>query len=126
MSDLSQFLNLAEEELDTSSLLLDNQHYRACVSRAYYAMYYATQALLINKNLASRTHKGVIQQFSQNFVKTGEVPVEMAKDLKRVYDLRQLSDYEAAISITQEEAEITLEAAEGFVSRVRVYLYREK
>ena len=121
MSGLSQFLSLAEEELETSKLVLGNQYYRASVSRAYYAMYYATQALLIAKNLARRTHKGVIQQFSQHFVKSGDFPTSMAKDLKRVYDLRQLSDYEAAISLTLEEAAMALEASAGFVSRVRVY-----
>ena len=113
---------LAEEELETSTLLLSNQHYRACVSRAYYAMYYATQALLISKNLKSRTHKGVIQQFSQNFVKSDDFPTSMIRDLKRIYDLRQLSDYEAAISLTSEETAKALEVSINFVSQVRVYL----
>lgn len=44
MSSASQFLELAEEELAASKLLLQNQHYRACISRAYYAMYYSTRA----------------------------------------------------------------------------------
>jgi uncharacterized protein (UPF0332 family) len=119
---INQFLTLAEEELATSQLLLNNQHCRAGVSRAYYAMYYATQALLTAKNITSRTHKGVIQQFSQHFIKTGDFPVSMAQDLKRNYDLRQLSDYEEAIALTQEQATQALAGSIEFVSRVRVYL----
>ncbi|EKV00172.1 hypothetical protein Lepto7375DRAFT_2271 [Leptolyngbya sp. PCC 7375] len=57
MSEASQFLELAEEELVASQLLLQNTYYRACISRAYYAMYYATQALLTTRDIGSRIHK---------------------------------------------------------------------
>lgn len=122
MSSVAPFLSLADEELETSRLLLSNQHYRAAVSRAYYAMYYATQALLASRNVTSRTHKGIIQQFSQHFVKPGELPTQMVTDLKRVYDLRQLSDYEAAVVLTLEQANIALGAAADFVHQVQTYL----
>ncbi|ASC70794.1 hypothetical protein XM38_017410 [Halomicronema hongdechloris C2206] len=49
MSSVSRLLNLAGEDLETSQLLSENKRYRACVSRAHYAMYYATQALLIQQ-----------------------------------------------------------------------------
>lgn len=122
MSPLDPFIALAEEELETSSLLLSNQRYRAAVSRAYYAMYYATQALLVTKNVISRTHKGIIQQFSQHFVKSGEFPTQRVTDLKRAYDLRQLSDYEAAVVLTLEQANMALGAATDFVHQVQIYL----
>lgn len=122
MSEIAQFLDLAHEELKSSRLLLENQHYRAGVSRAYYAMYYATQALLAAKNVVTRTHKGVMQQFSQHFVKSGDLPASMATDLKRAYDLRQLSDYEVAVALTLEQANMMLEAATAFVQQGQLYL----
>ena len=88
MSSLDPYITLAEEELETSRLLVSNQRYRVAVSRSYYAMYYATQALLVTKNVTNRTHKGMIQQFSQHFVKSGEFPTQSVTDLKRAYDLR--------------------------------------
>ncbi len=122
MSSVDPFLRLADEELETSQLLLNNQHYRAAVSRAYYAMYYATQALLASKNVTSHTHKGIIQQFSQHFVKSGELSTQMVTDLKRAYDLRQLSDYEAAVVLSLEQANMALDAAADFVLHVQTYL----
>ncbi|NEZ59931.1 HEPN domain-containing protein [Adonisia turfae] len=122
MSDASQFLDLAEEELVASQLLLQNTYYRACISRAYYAMYYATQALLTTRDIESRTHKGVLQQFSQSFVQSGDLPVSMAQNLKRTYGLRQLGDYEADVVLTEELATQALEAAVEFVEQVRRYL----
>jgi uncharacterized protein (UPF0332 family) len=126
LSTTLQFLALADEELETSKLLLDAKHYRASISRAYYAMYYATQALLLARNLTSRSHKGVLLQFSQYFVKPGDLPASMAKTLSKNYDLRLLSDYEHESALTSDDSTNALVAANDFVIRVRVYLEQDK
>ncbi|MEL6138901.1 MAG: HEPN domain-containing protein [Cyanobacteria bacterium J06628_6] len=113
---------MADQEIETAQLLLSNDRHRACISRAYYAMYYATQALLRAKKIASRTHKGMIQQFGQHFVKTGEFPSKTAKELSDNYNLRQLSDYEETIAVNEAQAAQALETAVRFVEQVRVYL----
>ncbi|NER80875.1 MAG: HEPN domain-containing protein [Leptolyngbya sp. SIO1D8] len=115
-------MNLAREDLETAQLLLENQRYRACISRAYYAMYYATQALLIQHNLVSRSHKGMIQQFSQHFIKSGDLPLKMARDLRQAYDFRQLSDYEEAASINQKQAMQILTTSVEFVDQVGSFI----
>ncbi|EKU97802.1 hypothetical protein Lepto7375DRAFT_7047 [Leptolyngbya sp. PCC 7375] len=122
MSNVSNYLLRATEELETSRLLLENKRYRVCISRCYYAMYYATQALLASKNISSRTHKGVIQQFSQHFIKSEDLPTDMVKDLSNTYDLRQLSDYEETALLTYQQAQSTLAASTQFVERVRLFL----
>ena len=121
MSRIQQLLKLAQDELETAQLLLNNDRYRACISRSYYAMYHASQALLEVKSIASKTHKGTIQQFGLHFIKTGELPIEMARALADGYDLRQLSDYEETIFITQQQAEIVLNSAQEFVSQAQQY-----
>lgn len=122
MKSDSPLLSLAEQDLENARLLLDYGRYRASISRAYYAMHYGTQALLDVKNIASRSHKGMIQQFGQQFVLSGEFSREMARNLKEAYDLRQMSDYEANITITQEQAEQALAVSVEFVDLVRTYL----
>jgi uncharacterized protein (UPF0332 family) len=122
MKSYSQLLSLAEQDLENARLLLDNGRYRAAISRAYYAMYYGVQAVLDAKNIASRTHKGIIQQFGQHFVQSGEFSREMARDLKETYDLRHISDYEADVVITQEQAERVMAVSLEFVDRIRIYL----
>ena len=119
MKRIIQLLNLAEEELETAQLLFENQRYRACVSRSYYAMYYATQALLALKGVNSRTHKGILQQFSYHFIKTQILPPELAKYLKAAFDLRQLSDYDETCEIDMEQCQIILKQARSFCSRAR-------
>ncbi len=120
MSRILQLLQLAQDELETAQLLLDNdRHHRACISRAYYAMYHASQALLEVRSITSKTHKGTIQQFGLYFIKIGELPIEMARALTNGYDLRQLSDYEETIFLTRQQAEIVLNSAQEFVSQVQ-------
>ena len=68
MSQIQFYLNLSQEELETASLLLESNRYRASISRAYYSMYYATQALLISENINTSTHKGLIKLFRLHFL----------------------------------------------------------
>lgn len=122
MRSVSQLVMLAEQELETAQLLLDHERYRACISRAYYAMYYGTQALLNARQIASRTHKGMIQQFSQHFIKSGIFPTDMAEQLSSNFDLRHLSDYEENAVLDRAQAEKALAASIEFVDRIRIYL----
>jgi uncharacterized protein (UPF0332 family) len=84
-------------------------------------MYHASQALLEVKSITSKTHKGTIQQFGLHFIKTGELPIEMARALTDGYDLRQLSDYEETIFLTRQQAEIVLNSTQEFVSQAQQY-----
>jgi len=97
-------------------------YYRACISRCYYAIYCTVQALLIVKNINTRSHRGVRQQFSQHFIQTGELPLELSKALRITYDLRQLGDYDQVVEITREQTRIALEYATVFVEQASNWL----
>jgi uncharacterized protein (UPF0332 family) len=126
MNRLQTLLNLANEELQTSELLLNNHRYRASISRAYYAMYHATQAILESKGINPYTHRGLIQQFGQNFIKTNELPRELSVILKRTYDLRQLSDYDEIMNLTLEEAQNVCNDAQFFIESITSYLANQE
>ena len=49
----------------------------------------------------------------------------MVEDLRQAYNFRQLSDYEEAATINQEQATRILAASADFVEQVREYLERE-
>ena len=122
MNEYKKLLSLSLEELEIAALLLDREHYRTCLSRSYYSIYYATQALLLSQNLETSTHKGTIRLFGQHFVKTGQFSSEFAKILSDAYELRQLSDYDADFTSTLAEAEKILEQAKTFVAEVEQLL----
>jgi len=53
----------AHEKLKAAKVLFERKFYSDAVSRAYYAMFYAARALLSEKNIYPKTHRGVISQF---------------------------------------------------------------
>jgi len=118
VNEFKKLFYLALEELDIASLLVERQHYRTSISRSYYSMYYAAQALLLSQNIDTSTHKGLIRLFSLHFVKTGQFSPEWSNTLKTAYDLRQLSDYDADFTGTLADADMMLEKAKTFIIEV--------
>lgn len=121
MTQISRLLGRANEKLVAAELLLVNHLSRVCISRCYYAMFYAAQACLASKSIESRSHRGVIQLFNQHFIKTGKLPKDFSRSLSETYALRQLSDYDEN-ELTHDQAETTLEAARSFVNCVEQLL----
>lgn len=64
-------LEQARESLDEAEMMRVGGHLRATVNRAYYAMFYALQGLLINGGFSTSRHSGAISLFDREFVKTG-------------------------------------------------------
>lgn len=112
----------AQKYLRSAAILLNEDDYESCVSRAYYAMFFAAEAALLSKGLAFSSHRGVISGFGEHFVITGEMSREMGKALHRAFEKRQLSDYEHTFVITREEAQEILESALQFVRAIEDYL----
>ena len=108
----------ARKYLKTASLAFQEEDYESCVSRAYYAMFYMTRALIRQHGIGARTHSGIINQFSLHFVKTGVLPIEMAEALSRAFNLRQLAEYADDFVIPRDEAEAALQDAENFVTHI--------
>lgn len=58
---VSYRLEEAHESLEEAVLLLEGHKPRGALSRAYYAMFYATLALLTTKSLGASKHSGAIR-----------------------------------------------------------------
>ena len=64
----------AQASLNAARLLFDEHYFGFAASRAYYAMFYVVEALLLEEGSAFSKHSAVIAAFGQLFVKTGRVP----------------------------------------------------
>jgi uncharacterized protein (UPF0332 family) len=105
-------------------MLLEEEDFESSVSRAYYAMFYSTESILLTRDLSFSSHKGVISAFGEHFVKTGIFPKDMGRELNRVFEKRQLGDYEYTFVISKEEAEEILEKSKYFVETIIQYLQK--
>lgn len=122
MNEINKFLILATEDIQTAQFLHDSQRFRPSISRAYYAMYYAAQALLLSEGLDTSTHKGVIKLINFHFTQTGKLPLNIAKLLKNAHDLRQLGDYSTDFVSDEIISEKIIEDAKTFVNEVEIML----
>jgi uncharacterized protein (UPF0332 family) len=122
MKEVESLMARAEKYLRSAGLLLREEDYESCVSRAYYAMLYAAEAALLTKGLTFSSHRGVVAGFGEQFVISGVMPREMGKALHRAFEKRQLSDYEYTFVITREEADEILQEAQQFVGAIHDYL----
>lgn len=92
------------------------------VARAYYAMFYAAEALLSDKGLQFQKHGGVHAAFGEHFVKTGLLDQKFHRWLLDAFDQRIIGDYTVAHTLTNEDAVGVIAHAEEFLQVVRRHL----
>lgn len=116
------YIKKAEKKLEVAKKLLKSSDYEDAVSRAYYAVYHAAQALLLSEGEHAETHKGVITLFGLLFVKTGKFSKNLGKYLANLKDDRESGDYEVFSFIDEETAETAISEAKEFLKETKRYL----
>ncbi len=112
MNVILQYLEMANEALQEANLLNQHGHYRASVSRAYYASFYAVQAALESIDVTAKTHQGALTMFSKHFIKTGILPKNFGKFLQDNLEQRLIGDYEIGFKAEFIDAQTAIEYAE--------------
>ena len=108
-------LSQAQNSLEAAKLLYTNGYSGFAASRAYYAMFYVAEALLINKGLSFSKHSAVCSAFGKYFVKTGIVSSKFHQYLIKGMEVRHAGDYGKAESVTPESAKEQIAHAEEFL-----------
>lgn len=116
------YLQKAEKKLEVAGRLMVSGDYEDAVSRAYYAVFHAAQALLLTEGVRAETHKGVVTLFGLLFVKTGKFKRNLGKYLANLKDDRESGDYEIFSYIDRETAETAIVEAREFIRESRTYL----
>lgn len=122
MELIREYLKRAKEKLKSAKDLFKNRDWSDCVSRAYYCVYHATQAILLSKGLSAETHQGLLNLFGLYFVKKGKFDRRFAKILSNLKDDRENGDYEVFMVIDEELARESIRQAEAFLKEAMRYL----
>ena len=75
--------------------------------------------MLLEKNIHSKTHSGLISQFEEYSIKTGFIPKEFSDNLAFLFDQRQTADYDLDEEIDNEEVDKALQMVEKFINFVK-------
>ncbi|NJN98132.1 MAG: HEPN domain-containing protein [Anaerolineales bacterium] len=122
---IKQLMELAEQALHTAQVNFEVGDFRATVNRAYYAIFYAANAMLLTIGEERRKHSGVISAFRSHFIKSGPIESEYSNIYGETLTIREDADYAIEIPIFADAAELSLNQARRFVQRISEYL-REK
>lgn len=113
----------ADRACSSARVLLDVGDADGACNRAYYAMFDAARAALLASSAPvkpdiGKTHKGVLNAFSEHLVKDGPLPREMGRFLKHAETFRYVADYQGG-SVETSDAREMVEQAETFVAAMR-------
>ena len=112
----------AEQAVSAAQKLLLDGYYDFAASRAYYAVFYAASALLLQEGLEFRKHSGVIAAIHQHFIKTGRMEKKFGKNLNWLFELRSIGDYGVTAHVPAADAEQAINTATDFLQKVRTIL----
>ena len=122
--EIHLYLEYSRRDLDAARSNLNAGYYHIVVSRSYYAMFYAANALLSSKDITRSKHSGVLSAFGEFFVKTGLIETQYAKMFGNAFTARLVSDYDVITTTDKSTAEDILNDANRFVLRVEKH-FRE-
>ena len=116
------YLDYARRVLRTARIALADGDWISAINRAYYAIFYAANALLESKGLERSKHSGVLSLFRREYIKTGLIETAYSDIFGQAYEARNESDYDRSAFPEQSDAEIAVADAERFVARIENYL----
>lgn len=119
---LDKIISKAHRSLEAARRDFDYEDYDFASSRAYYAVFYAIEGLLLTKDMSFSKHSAVISAFNQYFIKEGIFPKDFSKFLTRLFRERQIGDYSFEPGITKEDAYDDIVVAEQIVYAIEEYL----
>ncbi|MGH7493054.1 MAG: HEPN domain-containing protein [bacterium] len=119
---LAPMIEKAERSLAAARYCIAAKDHDFASSRAYYAAFYAMDAILATQNLSFSKHAGVIAAFNQQFIKLGIFPKDFSKMIERLFRERQMGDYGYEPSISETDAVEDIRVAQQLINAISDYL----
>lgn len=121
--DLTAFVRYrmekAEETYQAALVLYNACQWNSAVNRLYYVCFYYASALLLYRHLFAKSHAGIIGMFSENIVRTGEMPMENFRVYSKLLNWRTKGDYSDLYDFCKEDLDSVLEPTRRFADKVK-------
>lgn len=114
-------IQTAKDNLRSAKILLAAGEYKGANNRAYYAIFYAVNAVHALDGNAFKRHKDAIGYFNKNYVKTEIFPREIGRRIGEAEEIRHASDYDDFYIADREESERQVTVADEFIYLIEKY-----
>lgn len=123
--EVQSLVQKARDSLRAAEVLYREGFADFCASRAYYALFYAAEALLLEHDQSFSSHSAVIAAFGKEFAKTSLLDPKYHRYLLDAQDSRNVGDYGVGPGVTTAQAQKVLDWAHDFIAAAERYLGRE-
>ena len=114
-SESRRLLDKAARAIRAAETLLREGDPDFAAGRAYYAMFYAAEALLFERGLQFRKHGAVHGAFGEHLVRSGILDTRFHRWLLDAFDVRIQGDYGVDAVVSLEEARDMIDQAGEFL-----------
>ena len=108
----------AHNTLGEIPFLIENKMWNTAINRLYYSCFYAVNALLISRQIETKTHEGARRMLGLHFVKTEKLTIKLSKFYSDLLDNRNSSDYADFVYFEKETVEDTYKQAIVFIDTI--------
>jgi len=123
--EIETILARAKDCLSDAEFNFEHDRLQVAANRSYYCVFDCIAALLHHKDIYAKTHQGAHQKFSELYIKSGILDIQLAKTLSKVFDLRQSADYDYQSELAQQDVATALDHARTFLAATKTYFEAE-
>jgi len=109
----------ALESLKAAHRELEAGAYSFAINRAYYALFYAVSALLLDEGRRFGKHSGVRSAFNRDVIKPGRLSEEHGKLYNQLFRDRQEGDYIEFTKFDAQYVQEKIDVCETFLAALR-------
>ena len=122
--DLQALINKAKDSLGAAKNLVRDGYFDFAASRAYYAMFYVAEAMLMRLGQSYNKHSAVISAFGREYAKTGLMDSKYHRWLIDAQDFRNIGDYGIDVHISEDDAKSACQWAGEFINHAEEILLK--
>lgn len=120
VNDLIKYrIHRSEATLNEAEALEKINQWNGVVNRLYYVAFYSVSALLLKKDIYTKTHSGLKSKFNQEIIKKGELDANFGETYNQLFNLRTNGDYGDFIVFTKEEIEPLIEKTKNLIAGIK-------
>ncbi len=116
--EVAAYLEKSRHALQVAQKLLEDEEYADAGSKAYYAMFYAAQALLRAHGFLVVKHSAVASVLGREFAKTGRLDARLHRMLLHARRVRELADYSIITTVDAATARQVVANGKVFVAEI--------
>lgn len=120
--EIEALIRKAKKSLGAARSLIKAKYFDFAASRAYYAMFYVAEALLVVIDQSYNKHSAVISAFGQEYAKTGKLDSKFHRWLIDAQDFRNIGDYGLEAQISKDDAKSVCNWAQEFIESAEVFI----